>query len=107
MDVSHCARPSALVQPRVPRHGTIPYSPPWHASMRSFELQVAAPSSSALHGSPDLSPLKSQLVPCSVVAQPCTPLHGVSMKCKAWHASSRLLSIQRASPLSHELPTPG
>src|SRR5476651_2195515 len=75
--------------------------------MPSFELHVAEPSSSVLQWSPDLSPLKSQLVPSSLVAQPRGPLHGVSMNAPAWQASSRLPSMQRASPLSHELPTPG
>src|SRR6478609_5473498 len=75
--------------------------------MPSLVLQVAAPSSSALHGSPGLLPLKSQLVPLSVRRQPPGPLQGDSMKRPAWQTSSRLASRHRASPLSHELPAVG
>ena len=75
--------------------------------MPSLLLQVAAPSSSVLHGSPDLLALKSQLVPRSVKPQPAGPLHGDSMNRPAWQTSSFLPSRQRASPLSHELPAEG
>src|SRR6478609_5976970 len=75
--------------------------------MPSLLAQVAAPSSSVLHGSPGLLPLKSQLVPFAVRRQPPGPLQGDSMKRPAWQMSSRLASRQRASPLSHELPAEG
>ena len=107
IDVSHRARPSAFTQPRAPRQGTSAYRPPWQASIPALLLQLAAPSSSALHGSPAWLPLKSQLVPFSVRRQPPGPLHGDSMKLPAWQMSSRLASRQRASPFSHELPAEG
>ena len=75
--------------------------------MPAWLAQIAAPSSSVLHGSPALLPLMSQLVPFGVELQPPGPLQGDSMKCPAWQTSSRLASTQRASPLSHALPTDG